>query len=340
MKLMLTGGSANGKSTFAEKLALELPGPHYYLAAMKPYGPEALVRIQRHRASHDRQGFQTIERYKDIGDLRLLRRGTLLLECLCNLLDNELFSPSAGTGGDCFGTDHFDTDRSGTVISHILQGLKLLGDQCENLIVVTNDVGSDWPGYSDSTLEYRTALGRLNCLAAASMDAVAEITAGIPRLLRGELSASVREGPRDYYGEREEKKAADTCENAGEKTGFGKGRDRNMLLVIGAEASGKRDYVKSLGYTDEDISSSLQDDCPVLDQLHRLIAREPLDCEAWLSKLLDKRVVICNEVGSGIIPDTREGRLCREQTGRMCVLLARQADHVVRMVCGIPVILK
>ena len=53
MKLMLTGGSANGKSTLAERLAIGLPGPHYYLAAMKPYGPEALVRIQRHRVSHD-----------------------------------------------------------------------------------------------------------------------------------------------------------------------------------------------------------------------------------------------------------------------------------------------
>lgn len=340
MKLMLTGGSANGKSTFAEKLALELPGPHYYLAAMKPYGPEALVRIQRHRSSHDRQGFRTIECYQDMENLSLPERGTLLLECLCNLLDNELFSPSAGVGGDYFGTDHFDPDRSEKVISHILQGLKLLGDQCENLIVVTNDVGSDWPGYSDSTLEYRTALGRLNCLAAVSMDAVAEVTAGIPRLLRGELTASVREAFRDYCGDGEEKKVAGTCENAGGKTGFEKRRDRTMLLVIGAEASGKRDYVKSLGYTDEDISSSLQDNCPVLDQLHRLIARKPQGCEAWLPKLLDKRVIICNEVGSGIIPDTREGRLCREQTGRMCVLLARQADHVVRMVCGIPVILK
>ena len=107
MKLMLTGGSANGKSTLAERLALGLPGPHYYLAAMKPYGPEALVRIQRHRASHDRKGFQTIECYQDLDTLRLPKRGTVLLECLCNLLDNELFRPSRD-----FVTGHSNTDHS------------------------------------------------------------------------------------------------------------------------------------------------------------------------------------------------------------------------------------
>ena len=113
-----------------------------------------------------------------------------------------------------------------------------------------------------------------------------------------------------------------------------------MLLVIGGEASGKREYVKCLGYTEEDIACGVLDDRPVLDGLHHLIAENPEASEAWLPRLLEKKVVICNEVGSGIIPATPEGRLCREQTGRMCVLLAQKAERVVRMVCGIPVMLK
>lgn len=56
--------------------------------------------------------------------------------------------------------------------------------------------------------------------------------------------------------------------------------------------------------------------------------------------LADKEVVICNEVGSGVIPVERNVRLGREAAGRLCVLLAKDAEAVVRMVCGIPTIIK
>ena len=70
MKILITGGSACGKSTFAEKLAMGLrngsgSGDRYnegkliYLAAMKPYGPESERRIARHRMLRDGKGFET-----------------------------------------------------------------------------------------------------------------------------------------------------------------------------------------------------------------------------------------------------------------------------------------
>ena len=304
MKLLLTGGSANGKSTLAEKMALELPGPHYYLAAMEPYGPEGLARIARHRASHDRKGFLTIERYRDLDTLILPRRGTVLLECLCNLLDNELF-PQAGA-----------PVVSGAV-EKILKGLENISNQCEHLLVVTNEVGSDWPGYSLDTLAYRNALGHLNILTETAMDAVVEVVAGVPVLRRGALPPSLLK-----YLEIS-----------------GKGAE-GMILVMGGEASGKRTYVKELGYGDGDMSPLLSDVRPVLTDLHLLVAQDPVHCVDLLPEILLKKVVICNEVGSGIIPATKESRLCREQTGRLCVLLAQQAARVIRMVCGIPTILK
>jgi len=58
------------------------------------------------------------------------------------------------------------------------------------------------------------------------------------------------------------------------------------------------------------------------------------------NELIKKDVVICNEVGSGIIPVDRKTRLGREAVGRLCVLLAKKADAVVRMGCGIPNIIK
>ena len=57
-------------------------------------------------------------------------------------------------------------------------------------------------------------------------------------------------------------------------------------------------------------------------------------------QLKNKKVVTINEVGSGVIPAERAERLGREASGRLSVLLAKEAEQVVRMVCGIPVMLK
>lgn len=113
-----------------------------------------------------------------------------------------------------------------------------------------------------------------------------------------------------------------------------------MLLVIGAAASGKRAYVKTLGYRDADMADAVWDDRPVLLNLQDLIAAAPARAEDLLAPLLEKEVVVCNEIGSGVIPVRAEERELREQTGRLCILLAQQSDKVVRLVCGLPVTLK
>ena len=50
--------------------------------------------------------------------------------------------------------------------------------------------------------------------------------------------------------------------------------------------------------------------------------------------------MVCDEVGSGVIPLQREQREFREATGRLCIALAREASQVVRLVCGIPQVIK
>ena len=131
-----------------------------------------------------------------------------------------------------------------------------------------------------------------------------------------------------------------------------------MILIIGSESSGKREYVKSLGYTDDMISECIDDNRPVLYGLHKIVAADPEKirntlsrienlpadkinpADQWLTNLLDKEIIVCNEVGSGIIPMLASERMYREQTGRLCTLLASRAEHVIRMVCGIAVNLK
>ena len=51
-------------------------------------------------------------------------------------------------------------------------------------------------------------------------------------------------------------------------------------------------------------------------------------------------IIISNEVGLGLVPDNRLGRLYRDLLGRANQLLAEQADEVYLMVAGIPVEIK
>ena len=113
-----------------------------------------------------------------------------------------------------------------------------------------------------------------------------------------------------------------------------------MILVIGARSSGKREYVKTLGYTDGDMADAALDMRPVVFNVQDMVARSPESSMEFLSKLIEKEVVICCEVGCGVIPLERADREMREATGRLCVALAREAERVVRVVAGIPTVIK
>ena len=113
-----------------------------------------------------------------------------------------------------------------------------------------------------------------------------------------------------------------------------------MILVIGAMASGKRSYVRSLGFAEHEIADGVLDDRPVVANAHRLAADYAGALDELADELSEKAVVICNEVGCGLVPVQAEQREQRERAGRLCALLAARADRVVRMVCGIPQLIK
>ena len=57
-------------------------------------------------------------------------------------------------------------------------------------------------------------------------------------------------------------------------------------------------------------------------------------------KIKDDAVIICDEVGCGIVPMDRAERLYRDVTGRVCCDIAARADMVIRVHCGIGVRIK
>lgn len=172
MTILLTGGSACGKSRFSEALASRLPGPRYYIATMRPYDEECLAKIARHQHQRRQIGFETIEKDANLEDLILPARGTALLECMCNLTANEMFD---------------DEGRQREVFHKILHAVESLAAQCENLLVVTNEVGGELREVGEGTRAYIQTLGRLNRALAERFDCAAELVCGIPLVFKGEL---------------------------------------------------------------------------------------------------------------------------------------------------------
>ena len=115
-----------------------------------------------------------------------------------------------------------------------------------------------------------------------------------------------------------------------------------MIVVTGGVASGKRTFVRSLGFSDNQMADAVIDDRPVVYNLQDLVLRnlDASGAEGLIDSLACKRVVICDEVGCGVVPMGPGERAARERTGRLVIELSSRAELVVRMVCGIPVVLK
>ena len=62
--------------------------------------------------------------------------------------------------------------------------------------------------------------------------------------------------------------------------------------------------------------------------------------DALAEELAQHEVVIATEVGGGVVPVDPDERAAREAAGRLGCLLAQRAERVVRVFCGLPVVLK
>ena len=167
MFALVIGGAASGKSRFAEEHTLKLPGRRIYLATMEPYG--AADRIEKHRCQRAGKGFETVERYVNLKGLRLPCGANVLLECLGNLMANELYAPQGG-GADA-----------------VLAGLDHVLSQCGHLTVVTNEVCSGGAHDEGDTLAYLEELARVNRIFAARADLVVEVVCSLTNVWKGTL---------------------------------------------------------------------------------------------------------------------------------------------------------
>lgn len=101
-----------------------------------------------------------------------------------------------------------------------------------------------------------------------------------------------------------------------------------MIFLFGPLWSGKRAVAREL-FPDADTVWDVQE-----------LARERSDLDALADELARHDVVIATEVGGGVVPTDTQERAARERAGRLNCLLAARADAVVRVLCGIPKVIK
>lgn len=167
------GGSGSGKSQFAETLAVKLKGTFnaeklIYIAAMKPYGDEGKRRIEKHRKMRFGKGFETVECYSRLKDIKVYENSVVLLECMSNLAANEMFD-----------------EKNDSAAEDIIWGIKRLVGKCRAVIAVTNDIFSDGVSYDEATTEYIRLLADINVRMAEAADRVSEIICAKEIRLKG-----------------------------------------------------------------------------------------------------------------------------------------------------------
>ncbi|MDD6661777.1 MAG: bifunctional adenosylcobinamide kinase/adenosylcobinamide-phosphate guanylyltransferase [Lachnospiraceae bacterium] len=136
-----------------------------------------------------------------------------------------------------------------------------------------------------------------------------------------------------------------------------------MKMVIGGTFQGKLAYAKERyqitdGWVDgAQCEVAALETCKGVYHFHELIRNMIQNSEkeqswitgaedqaeafaAWLYEKNPEIVIVTNELGYGIVPMDRFDREYREMTGRICTALAKRSEEVVRVACGLGLVIK
>ena len=274
MFTLIIGGSASGKSSYAERLTVSLPGdgPRIYLATMEAFGAEAQARIARHRQMRRGRGFETLECTRNLTSAQVPPGSNVLLEDMGNLVANELFGEPVTVLPETI-TEETDIDSDPVlpetisedidiepdsilpetitaqtdISSKILTGVEQLRSRSVHLTIVTNDVFSAGNEYEGDTDRYLRVLADVNRAMAARADRVVEVICGQPVILSTHGNRRNAEGfscSIQYSGKQE---------SAGSESG----EEAGMIFVTGPLYAGKQAYImQTLGWNEAEFAAN------------------------------------------------------------------------------------
>ena len=169
--LDITGSPAEeGGRNESGRLAAPAGMDKLYIATMIPFGEEGDRRIEKHRNMRAGKGFLTVEKYTEvdslIGEITDLDRKCCLLECMSNLVGNEMHDPR--------NLSLSDEELEKLITEQVLA----LGKSCGYLVVVANRFLTEDADYDDETRRYVRIADRVNEILKAGADKTCELAEG------------------------------------------------------------------------------------------------------------------------------------------------------------------
>ncbi len=124
-----------------------------------------------------------------------------------------------------------------------------------------------------------------------------------------------------------------------------------MVLVFGGAYNGKLDFVKEkFSINEDDIFycgvNEIDFSKKVICGFHRFTYENILKDINSLQYIKENinffkdKIIISDEISSGIVPLKKEDRMWREETGKCLQYLSKESSCVYRIFCGIPTIIK
>lgn len=178
----ILGGARSGKSTFAEKLAMDTRATVTYLAAADVQDSEMQERIAMHKKRRPAE-WKTIEGDPyEICQATKTTQGVLLLDCLTLWL-TRLFLE----GDVAEEASEKKWQAREAQIRAMTEDLCSLSPKGTHLIMVSNEVGFGLvPSYKTGR-RFRDMQGRMNQLCASKAERAALVVAGCPLWLKGDM---------------------------------------------------------------------------------------------------------------------------------------------------------
>jgi adenosylcobinamide kinase/adenosylcobinamide-phosphate guanylyltransferase len=168
LSVLVLGGARSGKSSFAERMAIESGEPVLYVATATASDEEMAERIRLHRERRP-AAWRTLEAATDVASrvqADLADARTVIVEDLTLLLSNLMLQESASS-----------EDRAMAEVEALLR-------LDAHVILVSNEVGMGLVPPYPLGRQFRDALGRLNQCAAARVNDVYLMVAGLPLRLK------------------------------------------------------------------------------------------------------------------------------------------------------------
>lgn len=154
MITLVLGSVDSGKSKLAEDICMSHKDmDKVYIATMIPFGDEGLKRVEKHRKLRSGKGFRTLEWPLSIEerlDKEDFSQSVVLLECMSNLVGNELYS---GNNKDLIDME---------LAQKIIEEVKMLDLKSKELVVVSNSFPLEDSGYDEETKRYVRLIDMVN----------------------------------------------------------------------------------------------------------------------------------------------------------------------------------